>query len=115
MEGPKVESDHIRGFIAHDFLLVGFTWQTSRTKNKQVISTFKLGYTCLTLKEGHKVKTDQIRRFPANDFLKAGLYTKPLGPIIGDIGTFKVCYMGYFGTPWITLNEELQGQMSASL
>ena len=34
---------------------------------------------------------------------------------MGDIGTFKVRYMGYFGTPWRTLTEELQGQMSARL
>ena len=33
----------------------------------------------------------------------------------GDIGTFKDRYMGYFGIPWMTLNEERQGQMSASL
>ena len=34
---------------------------------------------------------------------------------MGDISTFKVCYMGYFGIPWMALNEELQGQMSARL
>ena len=27
----------------------------------------------------------------------------------GDIGTVRVRYMGYFGIPWMTLNEELQG------
>ena len=60
-EGPKVKSDNIRRFTAHDFLQVGFTLQTSRTNNKQVISTFKFGYPCLTLKEGPKVKSDQIK------------------------------------------------------
>ena len=39
-EGPKVKSDHIRRFAAHDFLLVGFTLQTSRTNNKRDISIF---------------------------------------------------------------------------
>ena len=34
---------------------------------------------------------------------------------MGDTRTFKVCYMGYFGIPWIALNEELQSQMSARL
>ena len=43
--------------------------QTSRTNNKQVISTFKFGYCRLTLKEGPKVKSDNIKRFLAHDFL----------------------------------------------
>ena len=34
---------------------------------------------------------------------------------MGDIDIFKVHYVGYFGTPWMTLNLELQGQMSARL
>ena len=68
-EGPKFKSVHIRRFPADDFLLVGFTLQTSRTNNKQVISTFKFGYPRLTLKEGLKVKSDHIKRFSANDFL----------------------------------------------
>ena len=33
----------------------------------------------------------------------------------GDIATVKVCSVGYFGTLWMTLNEKLQGQMSACL
>ena len=59
-EGPKVKSDHIKRFSAHDFLQVGFTLQTSRINNKRVISTFKFGYPHLTLKEGLKVKSDHI-------------------------------------------------------
>ena len=47
--------------------------QTSRTNNKQVISTFKFGYARLTLKDGLKVKSEYIRRFLAHDFLKVGL------------------------------------------
>ena len=43
-EGPKVKPDNIRRFPAHDILQVGFTFQTSRTNNKQVINTFKFGY-----------------------------------------------------------------------
>ena len=39
-----VKSDHIKRFAAHDFLYVGFTLQTSRANNKQVIRTFKFGY-----------------------------------------------------------------------
>ena len=34
-------------------------------------------------------------------------HCKPLGPKFdnkGDIGTFNVCYRGYFSTPWMTLN-----------
>ena len=69
-EGPKVKSEHIKGFLAHDFLYVNFTLQTSRTNNKRVISTFTFGYhTRLTLKEGPKVKSDHIRRILAHDFL----------------------------------------------
>ena len=33
----------------------------------------------------------------------------------GDISTFKVRYVDYFGTPWMTLNYELQVQMSARM
>ena len=68
-EGPKVISDNIRRFPVHNILQVGFTLQTSRINNKQVISTFKIGLDHLTLKEGLKVKSDHIRRFPAHDFL----------------------------------------------
>ena len=68
-EGPKVKSEHIKRFPAHDFLCVGLPSQSSRTNNKRVISTFKFGYPRLTLKEGSKVKSDHIRRFTAHDFL----------------------------------------------
>ena len=68
-ERSKVKSDHIKRFLAHDFLWVGFTLQTSETNNKRVMSTFKFGYSRLTLKEVPKVKSDHIKRFPAHDFL----------------------------------------------
>ena len=48
---------------------LGFTLQTSRANNKQVIRTFNFDYPCLTLKEVSKVKSDHIKRFPAHDFL----------------------------------------------
>ena len=67
-EEPKVKSNHIKRFPAHEFLLVGVTLQTSRINNKQVISPCKFGYPRLTLKEGPKVKSDHIRRIPAHDF-----------------------------------------------
>ena len=54
----KVKFEHIRRFLVHDFLYVGFTLQTYRTNNKQVIGTFKFGYPRLTLKEGPKVKSE---------------------------------------------------------
>ena len=68
-EGPKVKSDHIRRFLAHDFLEVYLALQTSRTNNKRVMSTFKFGYPRLTLAEGPKVKFNHIRRFLTHDFL----------------------------------------------
>ena len=68
-EGPKIKSDNIRRFPAHDILQVGFTLQTSTINNKRVIRTFKFGCTRLTLKEGLKIKSDHIRRFPVHDFL----------------------------------------------
>ena len=68
-EGPKVKTENIRRFPAHDLLYVGFILQTSRTNNKQVISTFKFGYCRLTLKEGPKVKSEHIKRFLAHNFL----------------------------------------------
>ena len=78
----KVKSEHIRRFLAHDFLMVGFTLQTSKTSNEQVISTIKFDYLHLTLKEESKVKSYHIRRFLSHDFLYDGLHCKTLGPII---------------------------------
>ena len=46
-EGPKVICDS-----SEDFPYVVFTFQTSSTNNKWVISTFKFGYPRLTLKGG---------------------------------------------------------------
>ena len=94
-EGPKVKSDHTKRFPAYDFQDFGLPFQSSRTNNKRVISTFKLGYPRLTLMEGprsnpttaidsqhmicvlssfdlegrSKVKSDHTKRFPAHDFL----------------------------------------------
>ena len=74
------------------------------------------GCPCFTLKEGSKVKSDYIKRFPAHDFLQVGFTCQTSRTNNkGDIGTFKVCSMGYFGIPWMTLIEELQGEMSARL
>ena len=79
--------------------------KTSRTNNKQVISTFKFGYPRLTLKEGSKVKSAHIKRFPAHDFLQVGFtFQTSRTNDKGDIGTFKVHYVGYFAIPWMTLN-----------
>ena len=63
-----VKYDHIKRFLAHDFLEVGVTLQTSRNMNKRYISTVNLGYCHLPLKEGPKVKSDHIKRFLAHDF-----------------------------------------------
>ena len=46
----------------------GFTLQTSRTNNKQIINTFMFGYPNLALKERPKVKSDRITRFWTHDF-----------------------------------------------
>ena len=59
-EGSKVKSDHSKRFPAHEFLQVGYTFQTSRTNNKQDIGTFKFGYPRLTLNKGLKVKSYHI-------------------------------------------------------
>ena len=60
-EGPKVKSDSIRRFPAHDILQVVFKLPTSKTSNKRVISTFRFCYLRLTLKEGPKIKSEDIR------------------------------------------------------
>ena len=49
-----MKSDHIKRFLAHDFLQVSVTLQTSWSTNKRDISTVNFGYPHLTLKEGHK-------------------------------------------------------------
>ena len=64
-----MKSDHIKRFLAHDFLKVGVTLQTSRNMSKRDISTVNYGYPHLTLEEGPKVKSDHIKRFLAHDFL----------------------------------------------
>ena len=57
--------------------------------NKRVISTFKFGYPCLTLKEGSKVKSDHTKRFTAHDFLQVGLPSQTSRTNNkGDISTF---------------------------
>ena len=68
-QGPKVKSDHIKRFPAHDFLQVDLTLQTSRNMNKSDINTVNFGYPHLTLKQWPKVKSDHIKRFPAHEFL----------------------------------------------
>ena len=66
--------------------------------NKRVISTFKFGYPCLTLKEESKVKSDHTKRIPAHDFLYVGLPSQTSRTINkGVISTFK------FGYPHLTL------------
>ena len=73
---------------------------------RQVISTFQFGYPHVTLKEGSKVKSDKIRRFAAHDFLYVGFTLKNSRTNNkGDIRTFKVRYVGYFGTLWMTLYQ----------
>ena len=58
------------------------------------------------------VKSDHIRRLQAQvGFTCQTSRTNNKG----DIGTFKVHFMGYFGTLWMTLNKELESQMSESL
>ena len=99
-EGPKVKSDHTKRFPAHDFLCVALQSQTSRTKNKLVISTFKFGYLRLTLKEGPKVKSDHTRGFPAHDFLCVGLPSQT-----SRTNNKRVISTFMFGYPHLTLNE----------
>ena len=71
-EGPKVQSDHIRRFLANGLPYVSFILQTSRTNIKRTKSTFKFVYPHLTLKEEPKVKSEIARTFPVNDLLEVG-------------------------------------------
>ena len=41
-------------------------------------------------------------RNEVKSIVSTGCY--PVDTIKGDISTFKVHYVGYFGTPWMTLN-----------
>ena len=96
----KSESDHTKRFPAHDSLHVGLPSQTSQSNNKRVISTFKFGYPCLTLKEGPKVKSEHTKRFPAHDFLHVGLPSQTSRTNNKRVkSTFK------FGYPRLTLKE----------
>ena len=98
-EGPKVKSDQTKRFPVHDFLDFGLPFQSSRTNNKRVITTFKFGYPCLTLKEGSKVKSDHSKRFPAHDFLYVGLPSQTSRTNNKRvISTFKLGYPHFFYT-----------------
>ena len=68
--GHKVKSDHIKRFAAHDFLLVGFTLETSRTNNKGDIVRYVayFGTPSMTLNKSFKVKSLQgFRGLDASD------------------------------------------------
>ena len=84
-ERSKVKSDHSNRFPAHDFLYVGLPSQTSRTNNKRVISTFKLGYPHLTLKEGSR--SNPTAAIDSQPMISDSLvyHPKPLGPIISTL------------------------------
>ena len=71
----------------------------------ELYALFKFGYSLLTLKEGPKVKSDHTITFRAHDFLLVG-FTLQISRTNNkqDIDNFKVRYVGYFGTPWMTLN-----------
>ena len=51
------------------------------------------------------MKSDHIKRFAAHDFLKV-VFTLQTSRTNnkGDVSTFKGRYVGYFDTPWMTLN-----------
>ena len=85
MEGPKVKSDHIRRFPAHDFLYVGFTLQASRTNSKRVISTFKFGYPRLTLNGGPRSNLTTSKDSQPMISYKLVSHCKPLGQIISEL------------------------------
>ena len=96
-EESKVKSDHIKRFLADNFLKV---YVTSRNNNKQVISTFDFGYPHFTLKEGPKVKSAHIKRFPTHDFLQDGFILQTSRTKKKRfISTFTFCY------PRLTLKE----------
>ena len=68
LEKPKVKSNHIKRFLAHDSYRLVWHCKPLGTQISE-IATFKIGYPRLTLKEGSKVKFDNTKRFPAHDFL----------------------------------------------
>ena len=84
-EGPKVKSDHIKKFPAHDFLYVGLPSQTSRTNNKRAISTFKFGYPRLTLKEGPRSNPTTPEDSQLMISYRLVYHPKCLEPIIGEL------------------------------
>ena len=84
-EGPKVKSDHTKTFPAHDFLDFGLPFQSSRTNNKRVISTFKFGHPRLILKEESKVKSATPEDSQPMISYRLVYHPKPLGPIIREI------------------------------
>ena len=69
-KGQKVKSEHIRRFLAHDFLQNGFTLQTSMSYKH-----FKVWLSLFELEGGGgggggaNVRSEDIRRFPVHDFL----------------------------------------------
>ena len=74
--------------------------QRSRINSKRVASTFKFGFSHLTLKEGAKVKFYHIRRFPGHDFLQVGFTLQN-----SRTNNKRVISSFNSGYPHLTLNE----------
>ena len=70
-EGQKVKSDHIKRFLAHDFLQGGLPSQTSGTNNKGDISTFHdwQRNAC----GGHLVFQNEAKNIPSQDFVMSDI------------------------------------------
>ena len=81
---PKVKSN-IRRFLAQDFVLVGFTLQTSRINNKQAISSFIVGYSRLMLKGGSRSNLTTSKDSQPMISYKLDSHCKPLRPIMSEL------------------------------
>ena len=64
-----VKSEMLKRSTAYDFILVAFTNQTCRSKNKRDRGTIKYDYHHLTWKKGLNFNCNSIDRCAANDFL----------------------------------------------
>ena len=118
-EGPKVKSDNIRRFPAHDILQVGFTLQTSRINNKWHISILRLAVLLWPWRRGSRSNLTSKDSQPMISYKLVSHY-KPLGLIISNLqALFSLAVLVW---PWrrgprsnLTTSEDSQPMISYKL
>ena len=93
-EWPKLKSDHIKWFLAPDFLYDGFTLQTSWTKKKRFISILDFAILVSPRRKGPRSNLTTSKESQPMISYRLVSHCKCLGPIISDdTNNFKFGYL----------------------